>query len=62
MQATESKDVLRVAEVALKLRCDVKTVYRLIERGRLKAVLLGERQGYRVAAAELERFLRGEGA
>lgn len=50
-------DVLKVAEVAERLRTTDKLVYRLIERGDLRAVKLGRHK--RVTERALEDFLNG---
>ena len=47
--------VMKCAEVAQLLRCDIKSVYAEINAGHLQAVRLG--RSYRVTRAALHRFL-----
>lgn len=50
--------MLRLREVAERLNCSLSNVYALIEQGRLATVSVGAGgKGYRVAEAELQRFL-----
>ena len=49
--------LLTVGEVAEKLRLGPRTVYRLIEAGKLKAIKIS-RKAYRVSEKELIRFLK----
>lgn len=49
--------LLTVQEVADKLRLGERTVYRLIESKKLKAVKIS-RKAYRVSEAELKKFLK----
>ena len=46
-----------VDEVAEKLRLGPRTVYRLIEAGKLKAIKIS-RKAYRISEKELIRFLK----
>ncbi|MBI2941615.1 MAG: helix-turn-helix domain-containing protein [Chloroflexi bacterium] len=51
-----------VPEVAERLRVDLESVGRWLRQGRLRGVLFGgTRTGYRVAASEVERFIREGG-
>ena len=55
--------LLTVAEVAERLRTHPETVRRWMREGRLRGVRLGgPKLGWRVAEAELERFLTDAGA
>jgi len=47
---------LKVAEVAKRLRVNVRTIYRMIERGELHGVRVGRL--WRVPAVALEDYLR----
>jgi excisionase family DNA binding protein len=50
--------LLKVTEVAARLRVSTETVRRWLRRGRLRGVLLGgDRGGYRIPASELDRLL-----
>jgi excisionase family DNA binding protein len=50
--------LLKVAEVAERLRVNRDTVRRYVRSGRLKGVLLGgDRGGYRIRLSDLEAFL-----
>ncbi len=54
----ERERFLTVAEVARELRVSPETVRRWLRAGQLRGVRLGgDKAGYRIAAAELERFL-----
>ena len=46
-----------IREVADGLRVHVETVRRWIRDGRLPATKLGDRSGYRIADADLRRFM-----
>jgi excisionase family DNA binding protein len=55
--------LLTVAEVAERLRTHPETVRRWMREGKLRGVRLGgPKLGWRVAEAELERFLADAGA
>lgn len=47
---------MTIKEVAEKLRLSTRTVYRLIEAGKLKAIKIS-RKAYRISEKELIRFL-----
>jgi excisionase family DNA binding protein len=51
--------LMRPAEVAERLDVSVATIYRLVDRGELRAIRLGGGPSarLRIAPAELERFL-----
>lgn len=53
--------LLPVSVVAKRLGCSVANVYRLIASGELVCVRTGVSKGYRVVAAELERFRERRG-
>jgi excisionase family DNA binding protein len=54
----EDVELLTIAEVARRVRVHPETVRRWIRSGRLRGVLPGgDRAGYRIARADLERFL-----
>jgi excisionase family DNA binding protein len=54
----ERERFLTVAEVARELKVSAETVRRWLRAGRLRGVLLGgDKAGYRIPSAELERFL-----
>ena len=55
--ATAPADALTVAEVAERLKVYPGTVKRWLRDGRLVGVSLGDRAGWRIAEADLERFL-----
>jgi excisionase family DNA binding protein len=59
MQASTfvAPDLLKVAEVAQLLRIHPTSVYRLVERGDLHAVRIGESGPIRIRRGELDRFL-----
>ena len=46
-----------VKEVSDRLRVSLRSVYRLIERGELKALRIGDT--YRISAESLNAFIRG---
>ena len=48
---------LTLAEVVERLKVNERTVRRWIADGRLPATLLGRRSGYRIAEADLARFM-----
>ena len=50
--------MLRVSEVAAELKVNPYTVRRWLREGKLRGSDLGGSAGYRVAASEVERFLR----
>ncbi|HLH23289.1 MAG TPA: helix-turn-helix domain-containing protein [Chloroflexota bacterium] len=50
--------LMTVPEVAAYCRVNVETVRRWLRDGKLRGVRFGARAGYRVTAAELERFLK----
>jgi excisionase family DNA binding protein len=47
-----------VEEVAQLLRVSARTVYRLVERGELRALRVGDL--YRISQENLDSYLRGE--
>jgi excisionase family DNA binding protein len=47
-----------VQEVAARLRLSRKTVYRLVERGEIRAIKIGD--NYRIPREALEAIIRGE--
>jgi excisionase family DNA binding protein len=49
--------LLTIREVAEKLRFNPRTIYRLIEAGKLKAIKIS-RKAYRISEKELIKFLR----
>src|SRR5215218_2553088 len=51
---------LTVAEVAERLKVYPGTVKRWLRDGRLVGVSLGDRAGWRIAEADLERFLQSQ--
>lgn len=53
----QDKVVLTVEEVAVKLRVDPRTVYRMIEQGTLRAVRVGRL--WRIPKESLARYLNG---
>lgn len=57
MVATEP-EFYTVREVADRLRVSPKTIYRMAERGELRAIRLGD--VYRIPRESLEALLRGE--
>ena len=56
IEEIKAKEFLNVREVAILLGCSVRTVYRLIDNGTLKAVNLAERMT-RVKKSELDTLL-----
>lgn len=52
----EINDLLTVKEVSKTLKLSQRTVYRLIEAGRLNAIKIS-RKAYRIPEEELVRFL-----
>ena len=52
-------EMLKVAEVASRLRVDQRTVYRMIRRGQLRAVRVGRL--FRIPAEALKAYLAGQG-
>ena len=57
MAGTSGDRLLTVAEVAEVLRVSGMTVYRLIEKGDLRALRIGAR--WRVSSADLDAYLAG---
>ena len=55
---TTEPEFYTVQEVADRMRVSRKTIYRLVERGALRAVRLGD--VYRIPREALEALLRGE--
>ena len=55
---TAEPEFYTVQEVADRMRVSRKTIYRLVERGELRAVRLGD--VYRIPREALEALLRGE--
>jgi len=49
--------LLTVEEVSHRLRVHYNTVYRWIDKGKLKALKAGQK--YRITEADLEEFLKG---
>jgi excisionase family DNA binding protein len=65
MPTSATFELLRIPEVAKRLRCSRDSVYRAIHRGDLPAVRLGRQDGHgplRVDAVELERYVYGDPA
>jgi excisionase family DNA binding protein len=58
MQLEQAPSVLKVSEVAHRLKVDPRTVYRMIQRGELHGVKTG--RVWRVTLESLERFLQPE--
>lgn len=54
----ETPSVYKPAEVAKMLRCDMRTVYGMIERGELLSIKLG--RVIRIPAASVEALLKGK--
>jgi excisionase family DNA binding protein len=54
--------VLKVPEVARRLRVSAETVRRWLRDGELRGVRFSDRGGWRVLSSEVERKLRGEWA
>lgn len=61
MQQHDPSRLLKVPEVAARLRISPRAVYALIQRGALRPVRIGPR-ATRVEAAEVERYVRDAGA
>jgi len=57
MSMNETAKLLRVDEVADRLRLSRQSVYRKIERHDIPALRLGERASLRIAEDELEAWL-----
>jgi excisionase family DNA binding protein len=57
----EEDPVLKVPEVARRLRVSPETVRRWLRDGELRGVRFSDRGGWRVLSSEVERKLRGEG-
>jgi excisionase family DNA binding protein len=57
----EIRTMLTVKEVAERLKVNPETVRRLINAGRLKAVIFGseKRKSYRIDERELDAFISG---
>ena len=49
--------LLRVNQVAERLSVSKMGVYNLIHAGKLRSVRVGEKKGYRIEEAELEKFV-----
>ena len=58
MQLEQTPSVLKVSEVAHRLKVDPRTVYRMIQRGELHGVKTG--RVWRVTLESLQRFLQPE--
>lgn len=58
----EEDAVLKVPEVAKRLRVTTETVRRWLRDGELRGVRFSDRGGWRVMASEVERKLRGDDA
>jgi excisionase family DNA binding protein len=56
VEEVKAKDILSVRDVAVLLGCSVRTAYRLIENGTLKAVNLSERMT-RVRRSDIDKIL-----
>ena len=57
----EGERLLKVGEVAERLRVRRETVLRWIKQKRIRGALIGgKRSGYRIPESELERLLRGQ--
>jgi excisionase family DNA binding protein len=57
----EDERLLKVSEVAERLRVRRETVLRWIKERKIRGVLVGgRRSGYRIPESELARLLRGE--
>ncbi len=50
--------LLMASQVANRLTCSKRYVYKLIESERLRAVKIGIKKGYRISEDELERFIK----
>jgi excisionase family DNA binding protein len=55
--ADSEEQLLTVAQVADRLQVNSETVRRWLRSGELPGILLGDRAGYRVSAADLKAFL-----
>lgn len=56
-----TSDLLTVQEVAARLRLHEETIRRWLTSGKLHGVKIGPtRGGWRIAASEVERILRGD--
>ncbi len=53
-----SKALLRPIDVAEQLKCSTKRVYKLIDRGKIKIVKLGEKS-IRIKEEDLSNFIDG---
>ena len=58
----EHETVYTVKEVATILKISPEAVQSLIRQGRLKAIKIGGRIGYRVKKSDLDEFMRGVAA
>lgn len=56
----ELLDLLTVAQVSEQLKVNPETVRRWLRSGRLKGKLLGDRAGWRIPRAEVNRLLIGD--
>ena len=55
-------ELLTVQQVAERLKMNPETVRRWLRQGKLRGYLLGgDRSGYRVAADDLDAFIRARG-
>jgi excisionase family DNA binding protein len=57
---TEFQNLLTVREVAEQFRVSKMTVYRLVHDGQIESVRVG--RSYRIPAAAVETYLRGQQA
>ena len=61
VQDVANERVMTVREAAERLRVTEESVRRWLRSGRLRGVMIGgQRSGYRITEAEVERLLRGE--
>ena len=58
MSVATEPEIYTVEEVAAKLRVSPRSVYRLVERGEMRAIRVGGL--YRIPRASFEAFMRGE--
>ena len=58
MPVTAEPEIYTVEEVAAKLRVSPRTVYRMVQRGELRGVRVGDL--YRIPREAFEAFMRGE--